>query len=59
VSPSPGLADDVESLHQQSDSLLEFCGNLEGDVKELRRRVHRLERVLMAFGLDITVLCQG
>jgi hypothetical protein len=34
----------MDEHDRKLDALLEFCGNLEGDIKDLRRRFRWLER---------------
>jgi len=50
--PCGHALDDV--VWSQLDTLLEYCGNLESDVKDLRRRVAALELLglLMSGELD-------
>jgi hypothetical protein len=52
MSECSGCAPRLDTLEEQSDSLLEFFGGLEGELKELRRRVRWLETATETYSRD-------
>jgi len=41
-----------QAVEDRLDALLEFCGNLESDLKDVRRRIANLEVALLAMQID-------